>query len=190
MINLKRRIAITISEYLTEQQSEQHIWYHGSNEEFDTFKLKQGTLFDVSYTSPIFLTSNIEFAKYYAGYKTPYIYKVKVLTDRIMDFRKLPNAYEIFMFNNKHENKEGLSVEYFKIGNSLLDYLYDRFPDRDIDRMYNNLLGGDYSSIEQTWIYEWLKQNKYDGAYVIETNTLNLFIFDVKKLKILSVEKL
>ena len=72
----------------------------------------------------------------------------------------------------------------------MLDYLYDKFPDRDIDRMYNNLLDGDYSSIEQTWVYDWLKQENYDGAYIIETKELNLLIFDETKLKILSIEAL
>ena len=190
-MELRKFIATTIREYLNEQhETLNNIWYHGSKEKFDKFKLKQGTLFDTNYTAPIFLTSNIEFAKYYAGYYSPYIYKIKVLTDNIMDFRKLPNAYDILMFNDKNENKKNIDIKYFEIGNNLLDYLYDKFPDRDIDRMYNDLLDGDYSSIEQTWVYDWLKQENYDGAYIIETKELNLLIFDETKLKILSIEAL
>ena len=190
-MGLRKFIATTIKEYLNEQYSQtNNIWYHGSKEKFDKFKLKHGTLFDANYTVPIFLTSNIEFAKYYAGYYSPYIYKIKVLTDNIMDFRNLPNAYDILMFNDKNENKKNIDIKYFEIGNNLLDYLYDKFPDRDVDRMYNNLLDGDYSSIEQTWVYDWLKQENYDGAYIIETKELNLLIFDETKLKILSIEAL
>ena len=71
-----------------------------------------------------------------------------------------------------------------------MDYIEDKFTDDNIDRLYNDLLDGDYSSIEQTWVYDWLKQEKYDGAYVIETKELNLLIFDETKLKILSIEQL
>lgn len=72
-----------------------------------------------------------------------------------------------------------------------MDYTEDKFTDDiDIERLYNNLLDDDYSSIEQTWVYEWLKQEKYDGTYIIETRELNLLIFDETKLKILSIEAL
>ena len=59
-MGLRKFIATTIREYLNEQYSQtNNIWYHGSKEKFDKFKLKQGTLFDADYTAPIFLTSNI-----------------------------------------------------------------------------------------------------------------------------------
>ncbi len=190
-MELRKFIATTIREYLNEQHTvNNNIWYHGSKEKFDKFKLKNGTLFDANYISPIFLTSNKDFASYYAGYSTPYIYTVKVLSNNIMDFRNLPNAYEILMFNEKHQNEKNINIKYFEIGNNLLDFLYDRFPDRDIDRMYNDLLDGDYSSIEQTWVYDWLKLNNYDGAYIIETKELNMLLFDDSKIKILSIEAL
>lgn len=42
------------------------------------------------------------------------------------------------------------------------EYIESKFPDDDyIDRKYSSLLSGDYSSIEQTWVYDWLKE-RYD----------------------------
>jgi hypothetical protein len=178
-------------EYLNEQHTVNvNIWYHGSKEKFDKFKLKNGTLFDINYKSPIFLTSNVEFAKYYAGNYSPYIYKVKVLTDNILDFRELPSTYDLLMYYEKNKINTDIKVKYYEIGQNLLDYIEDKFHDDDIDRKYNNLLDGDYSSIEQTWVYDWLKLNNYDGAYIIETKELNLLIFDDSKIKILSFEAL
>lgn len=183
------KISSILREYLKEQQDySNNIWYHGSNQKFDKFKLKKGTLFDIDYMSPIFLTSNIKFAKYYAGSYSPHIYTIKVLTNNIMDFRKLPSTYDLLMYYEKNKINSDIELEFYEIGNSLLNYIEEKFPDDDVDRKYNNLLDGDYSSIEQVWVYEWLKNNKYDGAYVIETKELNLLIFDESKIKILSVE--
>jgi hypothetical protein len=189
---LREFVEKIVNEVLNEQNtSNNNIWYHGSEENFDKFKITKGTLFDADYESPIFLTSNIEFAKYYAGGKAPYIYKVKVLTDNIMDFRELPSSYDLLMYYEKNKINNEIKVEYYKIGKNLLDYLDSTFPpDVDTDRKYNNLLDGDYSSIEQIWVYDWLKLNNYDGTYIIETKVLNLFIFDENKIKILSINEL
>jgi hypothetical protein len=190
-MELRNFIATTLREYLNEQQVMlNNVWYHGSKEKFDKFKLKRGTLFDADYTSPIFLTSNIEFAKYYAGNYSPYIYKIKVLTKNIMDFRQLPSTYDLLMYYEKNKRNPDIELKFYEIGKNLLDYIEDKFTDDNIDRLYNDLLDGDYSSIEQTWVYNWLKQKKYDGAYIIETKELNLLIFDETKLKILSIEAL
>lgn len=187
---MKNLIATIIREYLNEQQTtNKNIWYHGSKEKFDKFKIKNGTLFDANYKSPIFLSSNIEFAKYYAGSYTPYIYKCKVLTDNIMDFRELPSTYDLLMYYEKNKINSDIKPEYYEIGKNLEEFIERKFPD-DIDRKYNNLLDGDYSSIEQTWVYDWLRLNNYDGAYIIETKELNLLIFDETKIKILSIDAL
>jgi len=94
------------------------------------------------------------------------------------------------MYYEKSKVNDKIGVEYYVIGKNLLEYIEDKFPDDDIDRKYNNLLDGDYSSIEQTWVYDWLKLNGYDGTYIIETKELNLLIFDETKIKILSIEVL
>ena len=193
-MELRKFIKTTLREYLNENlDKDKHelpeYWYHGSKEKFDKFKLKQGTLFDANYTSPIFLSSNIEFAKYYAGQYSPHIYKIKVLSNNIMDFRQLPSTYDLFMYYNKNKINNNKDIHFYEIGNSLLNYIEDKFPDGDYNETkYNDLLDGDYSSIEQTWVYDWLKQEKYDGAYIIETKELNLLMFDETKLKILSIE--
>ena len=176
----------TIKDFLIEQTLND-VWYHGSKYNFDKFKLKIGTLLDANYISPIFLTSNLEFAKSHAGYSTPYIYYIKVLTNNIMDFRELPTTYELLMYFDKGKKNADISLKYYELGNSLLNYIENKFPDDNIDRLYNDLLDGDYSSIEQTWVYDWLKQNNYDGAYVIETKILNLLIFDESKIKIIKL---
>jgi len=173
--------------FINEKFSYPNIWYHGSKFKFDNFKLKKGTLFNTDYIAPIFLTSNKEFASYYAGHKSPYIYTIQLLTNNIMDFRNLPTTYDILMFTNKKENKKNIEEKYFTIGNNILDFIFDKFPNDNIDKMYNDLLDADYSSVEQTWVYDWLKLNKYDGAYIIETKELNLLIFNQSKIKIISV---
>ena len=190
-MEFRKIIRTTLREYLNEQHLHStNIWYHGSKEKFDKFKLKQGTLFDATYVSPLFLSSNIEFAKYYAGYYSPHIYKVEVTTNNIMDFRELPSPYDLFMYYEKNKINTDVDVKFYVIGKQLLEYIEDKFPDRYTDMIYNNLLDGDYSSIEQVWVYDWLKENNYDGAYVIETKELNLLLFDDSKIKILSVELL
>lgn len=173
---------------LAESSESNRLWYHGSKNKFDKFKLKTGTLLDANYTSPIFLSSSEDFAKEYAGHQTPYVYTVKILTDNIMDFRNLPSTYDLEMYNVKGKLNSKSDVKFYEIGNQLLEYIEDKFPDDYTDRMYDNLLDGDYSSIEQDWVYDWLKENNYDGAYVIETRELNVFIFDDSVLKILSVK--
>ncbi len=175
-----------ISENIKNKRTNSTMWYHGSKTKFDKFKLKQGTLFDANYTSPIFLTSNIEFAKYYAGHKTPHIYKIKVLTNNIMDFRSLPSSYDLLMYYEKGKINSNIDIQFYKIGKSLMKYIENKFPNDNVDRLYNNLLDGDYSSIEQIWVYHWLKLNNYDGAYVVESKDLNLLIFDESKIKIIS----
>lgn len=191
MRNLRKFISSIIVETLSDGTVNDNIWYHGSETKFDKFKLKSGTLFDINYTSPIFLTSNATFAKSYAGYHSPYIYKIKVLTENIMDFRKLPSTYDLLMYFEKNKINNKKEVRYYKIGKKLLDYIEHKYPDDDYNETkYNNLLDGDYSSIEQTWVYDWLKLNKYDGVYIIETKELNLAIFDETNLQILSVAAL
>lgn len=196
MNDLKKFIATTIREYLNEQQEIlNNIWYHGSKEKFDKFKLKQGTLFDIDYTSPIFLTSNIEFAKYYASGYSPYIYKIKVLTNNIMDFRQLPSTNDILMYYEKNKINNDIDIKFYDIGKKLLDFIYENWDNGKYnfywsypERCYDSLTSIDYSEVERTWVYDWLKQEKYDGAYIIETKELNLLIFDETKLKILSIE--
>jgi len=58
------------------------------------------------------------------------------------------------MYYEKSKVNDKIGVEYYVIGKNLLEYIEDKFPDDDIDRKYNNLLDGDYSSIEQTWVYD------------------------------------
>lgn len=152
---------------------ETSVWYHGSKYDFNSFKTRKGSFNSTEYINPIFLTSDKDFAKAYAGYQTQYIYTVEVLTDKIFDFNVLVAGYEIEKTSNK------LSI-------NLYNYVSKLFYDND--RYYNNLRTGDYSEIEQEWFFEWLKKNKFDGAYVIETGILNLFVFDPFKLKIIGKE--
>ena len=163
-------------------------WFHGSNMKFTNFKYKTGIFNDVNYISPFFLTSDIEFAKYYAGHQTQYIYHIEVLSENIMDFRELPNAYELYMFN-ENGDKNQYSKQKYEIGNSILEYLFDLFGDSDdIDKLYNSLLDIEYSSIEKKWVFDWLKKHNYDGAYIIETKVLNLLIFNASKLNIIDLQ--
>ena len=179
---LKDVLIITrFKDYLNETNiNNDNIWYHGSKIKFDKFKLKQGTLFDIDYTSPIFLTSNINFAKAYAGDYTPYIYTIKLLTDNIMDFRKLPEEYDI-----KEDDI---------IANNLINFIYDNWDNTKYnfywgypEKCYSNLLSGEYSEVERTWVYDWLKLNNFDGAYLIETGELNVLIFDESSIEILEI---
>lgn len=73
------------------------MWYHGSNLNFNDFNLKKGSFLDKDYINPIFLTSDINFAESYGKI----IYKIKILTSNIFDFKKLPSGYDILIFNKK-----------------------------------------------------------------------------------------
>jgi len=187
-MDIRNFISKRISQYLNESTTN-NIWYHGSNKSFNTFKIKNGTLFDASYQSPIFLTSNKDFAKHYAGHHTPFIYTVQVITNNIMDFKQLPTSYDLYMYNEKNKINN-INQKYYVIGNNLFNFIEDKFPNDNIDKLYNNLLDNDYSSVEQTWVYDWLKLNNYDGAFITETNELNLLIFDDSKLNIIKTETL
>lgn len=158
------------------------VWYHGSKDDFDEFKLKKGTLLDSEYTSPIFLTSDVNFAKEYAGYNNPVIYTVKLDNVKLMDFSTLPTSLELYLHEIKGENK--YSEDLYQLGNELLEYIEEKFDDDYTEKRYNNLLSNDYSSIEQTWVYDFLKYKGYAGAYVKETDILNVFIFSPTKIKI------
>jgi hypothetical protein len=156
-------------------------WYHGSKETFSDFKLKKGTLLDYNYIAPIFLTSDLEFAEAHAGYKTPHIYEIEVLTDKLFDYKKIPNGYDLFRFLEKDIKKD--DDKDYTLGKKL--YFDIENKSDDVDRMYGGICSGEYSELEQVWFYDWLKKNGYDGAYVRETGIVNLFIFDTKKLKII-----
>jgi len=157
-------------------------WYHGSRKEFDSFKIKKGTFLDSNYENPIFLSSDYNFAKNY--YYSNIVYTVEVLTDKIFDFRKLPTDLELYIYETKGKMKNELDD--YDLGLKLRNDMEDipELNDTDISGEYNYIVGGDYSNIEHVWFYEWLKQNNFDGGYVMETRVLNLFIFDPKHLKI------
>lgn len=181
-------------EFLNENVKE-NIWYHGTQKSdvvFDKFKLKKGTFLDPNYISPIFITSDYEFAKAYSGeYKTSYIYTVEVLTNNIFDFRKLATPFDIIKYEDENIQAEGKDYD---LSVKLYDYVYDNWGklERNYsyeDEAYSTIISGDYSNLERVWFYEWLKENRFDGAYVTETTVMNLFIFNPEKLKIINVEK-
>lgn len=167
------------------------IWYHGANEGFNEFKIKNGSFLDANYNNPIFLTSNYEFAKAYAGYKTPFIYKIKLSTNNIFDYRLLPSAYDIIMYEDKNIKKPNLNYNLgIKLYNDILNEEPKGMGSDDPDRIYNLITGGHYQYMERPWFFDWLKKNKFDGAYVKETDVLNVFIFNINHLKIIGKEKL
>lgn len=149
------------------------IFYHGSNTEFDNFKIKKGTFLDSDYDNPIFLTTDKDFAKSYGKY----VYSVELVDDvNIFDFRKLEDYWDLT------EESYG-----YKLYNDLWSGKYDLKPYdvEDSDEVYKNITIGDYSLLERTWFYDWLKNNHYDGAYVVETRALNIFVFNPDKINII-----
>lgn len=163
-------------------------WYHGSRFDFDEFKTKKGTLFTLDYTNPIFLTTDFEFAKAYAGYKDPVVYTVEILTDKIFDPKILPTDYDLYRYELGKDGKK--PEKDYELGFKLRNDLDNdpEFEDVDTSNIYNGIMSGDYSSIEDVWFFEWLKKNDFDGCYVWETKTKNVFIFDPKKLRIINKE--
>lgn len=167
-------------------------WYHGSYKDFDQFKLKKGTYRDLNYMNPIFLTSEYKFANYYSRCKNGIIYTVEVLTNKIFDPSKLPSDSNLYYYETgklKNSNLDYKNYDYdlaLKLKNDIDSS--SEFDDMDTSNFYNNLVTGDYSYLEDTWFFDWLKKNNYDGCYVWETGTKNLFVFDPNKLKILNKE--
>lgn len=154
----------------------QNVFYHGSNEKnIKSFKIKKGTFLDPEYDNPIFLTTDKEFANYYGKY----VYEIHLSNDvNIFDYRQLEDIWNI----------NELSYGY-KLYNDLYSGNYDNLflpkyknDDEPYDELYNNIQFGDYSTIEDVWFYEWLKNNSYHGAYITETKTLNLLIFNNEKV--------
>ena len=166
-------------------------WYHGTYSDFDEFKLKKGTYLDSYYINPIFLTSDREFAYYYSRCKNGIIYSIEVLTDKIFDPSKLPTDLDLYYYEigKIDKIKKPKNYDYdlaLKLRNDI--ELSPEFKDADTSKYYNGIVFGDFSSIEDTWFFDWLKENDYDGCYVWESGTKNLFIFDSKKLKIIDKE--
>lgn len=164
----------------------QEIWYHGSKVKFDQFKtfINKGNNTTES-EQPIFLTSDIEFARAYAGHQAPYVYTVKVNGGRFFGDDKLPTGYDLAVSWDGGVRKEGYNYE---LGNKLYDDLEDIFPGYDyLDRTYNDIIGGDWDIIESPQFKQWLKNNEYDGAYLWETRVKNVYVFDPSKIEILSV---
>jgi hypothetical protein len=164
------------------------VWFHGSNELFTKFKTKNGTLHSSTYQSPIFLSSDYNFAKSYTGNPTPVIYKVKILTDNLLDFRTLPFVDEI-----NHNSPSKIDT----VAINLINYIEDNWDSPNInfywsypEKVYSYLLSGEHSEIERIWVLNWLKLSGFDGAYIIETNSLNCFIFNPDLLKIIDYDKL
>jgi len=179
---------------LFEEQIQQDFWYHGSYSDFDSFKLKKGTYLDLNYINPIFFSSDYEFSKYYARYKNGIIYTVKLLTDKIFDPSKLPTDLDLYYYetgNVKNANLNHKNYDYdlaLKLRKDIDSS--SEFENTDTSNFYNGIVFGDYSSIEDTWFFDWLKKNDFDGCYVWETGTKNLFIFDPNKIEIVKKEKL
>jgi hypothetical protein len=160
--------------------SDKNVYYHGSYNDFETFKNKTGTLSSFDYKNPIFLSTDSDFAKEYAKSKGGILYTVKLDNNvNIFDFRLLPTGADLDLFNRTGKKTDN-SRDY-KLGNMVDEMLMDE--DRTDDYYY--LLLGDYGVIEQTYFMDFLKKNKFDGAYVMETGTLNLYIFDPSHVKII-----
>lgn len=161
------------------------VWYHGSKVKFDMFKAftNMGTGTTVS-EQPIFLTSDKGFAREYAGYHTPFIYTVKV-TGHFFNPKDLPLGYDLALSWNGSPEKEGYNYE---LGNKLYDDLPDIFGVEYIDEIYGQILAGNWDTIESHEFKNWLKSTGYDGSYLWETKSRNLFVFDPAKIEILSVE--
>ena len=156
--------------------NEGKIVYHGSPNDFKEFKLKKGSMFNKKGVSPIFLTTDKDnFAKYYAK-QNGCVYKIELSDDiKLFDFRKLVDWWDL------------KPTDYgYKLYNDMYSGKYDLTPyNDDIDKLYDYIQSGEYSILERKWFFDWLQDNHYDGSYVIETRTLNLFIFDPKKIRIL-----
>ena len=104
-----------------------------------------------------------------------------------MDFGKLPSSYDLLMFNDYNKRNSEFNDNEYKLGNSLFDTILEKFDDSyNIDQIYNDITSSEYSTIEEDWVFDWLKNNKFDGAFIIETQTINLLIFNPKHLKIIN----
>ena len=162
------------------------VFYHGSYSDFSEFRNKRGTLSNTDYTAPIFLSTDPDFAIEYGKFKGGILYTVKISPSaKLFDFRTLPTGYDLLIFNDSGKRND--TNKDYELGNKV----YDAFESDDGDeRQYSGILSGDFDVMEQVDFYEFLKLNKFDGAYVKETGTLNVYVFDPKLLTIIKKEPL
>jgi len=168
---------MTIREILREELNIiNDIWYHGSEEYFNSFKIfNRNHMGNTSVDVPIFLTKDISFAKAYAGHNTPYLYEVKLLNVNIFDYRELQSD----------ETSDKFS-----------EYFYDEISNIfNVDgehqySIYRQFIYGSFGVLESNEFIHWLEKNNYDGAYINETNSLNVFILNPSKIEIIDIKKL
>lgn len=151
-------------------------YYHGSTKYFTKFKtVIKANRENYPTEQPIYLTSDINFALAYSGFHTPYLMTVKVDDAKIFDFRLLRDE------KSQHRKKFISDLSNAKIFKDIdTDYWYP---------FYSKIITGDYDIMETDEFRSWIKRNGFDGFYMMETNSLNLSVFDPNKAKIIKVEK-
>ena len=200
-MELRKFIATTIREYLNEQQNVEtnlnnnfrkwfgssimvkggnpKIFYHFSNETFNSFDRKSGInthLFstEVVNREAFFFTTDINFASQYGSKK----YEVYLKINNIFDF-------------NKHYYYKDINATTSNFFDEIIDNIEDNGIDMTME--YQSYRGELKIKPEDNWKFfdskigklfvDYLKKNGYDGAYFIEEGSPIYVVFNSNQIK-------
>jgi hypothetical protein len=156
-------------------------WYHGSLHKFDQFQTlsKAGVSKEVV-EQPIFLTSDINFARDYAKLHG-YVYEVQPHVTKTFNGHDLVNWNERYYYDWK---------TFPPLGKEVFDALLDNelWPDGEehADSYFQALAERQWDATQSPEFVRWLKNNGYDSFLESGEGAENMGVFDPAKLEILS----
>jgi GNAT superfamily N-acetyltransferase len=157
------------------------IWYHGSRNHFDQFKtVSKATTSQEVAEVPIFLTPDLEFARWHAGL-FGWIYKVKANVTNTFDGAKLLNYNERYYRDPQTYPPLGKKL-YEDIADNKVWSDGSNGPEGYIEALANR----NWDTTQSPEFIRWMKANGYDSFLEEGEGQTNLGVFDPSKLEILS----
>jgi hypothetical protein len=157
-----------------------YLWYAGSHNYFSKFKnYKKAGVTSKIIKQPIFLSSNVNFAKYYAG-NHGWIYKVHVNLSNTFDGNMLLNYNERYYLDPKTYTSLGK-----KVYNDIVNNKIWNDGNKDPEGYIKALANRQWDTLGSPEFITWLKSKGYDSYLEEGEGDLNLGVFDANKLEIL-----
>jgi hypothetical protein len=149
---------------ITIKNGEPMIFYHGSSNSFNIFKINRH-----KYGKSIFFTEDINTAKYFGKN----IYEVYLKIENLFDYKD-SNCIEYII--NKFNNIYNKNIENKNNGKEYYDIKFSK------DIIINFIKEGRWDFIEEPYILPIIKK-KYDGYIIVENNKENWSVFNSNQIK-------